>query len=133
MYGYGSLVYSYFWGELGLIVGWFWCRVCGISFGLNWEDIVAGGQGLFRDDFGSKTGVYRSCQGALWHAGAWKARCGVVGASSGMPGRGIHAVAWLGASSGTPGRGIHVVAWLGASSGTLRRGIPRYSVAPAQC
>ena len=40
-------------------------------------------------------------------------------ASSGMPGRGSHAVAWLGASSGTPGRGSHAVAWLGTSSGTL--------------
>ena len=101
--------------------------------GLNREDIIADGQGFFRDDFGSKTGVYRSCQGALWHAGAWKARCSVAGASSGTPGRGSHVVAWLGASSGTPGCGIHAVAWLGASSGTLWHGIPRYSVAPAQC
>ena len=23
LYGYGSLVYSYFWGDLGLFVGWF--------------------------------------------------------------------------------------------------------------
>ena len=29
--------------------------------------------------FGLKTGVYRSCQGALCHAGAWKPRCGVDG------------------------------------------------------
>ena len=29
---------------------------------------MAGGQGLFR----VKIGVYRSCQGALWHDGAWK-------------------------------------------------------------
>ena len=79
LYGYGSLIYSYFWGDLGLIIGWFWCRVCGILCGLNWEDIVAGGQGLFRDGFRSKTGVYRSCQGALWHAGAWKPRCGIAG------------------------------------------------------
>ena len=84
------------------------------TFGLNWEDIVAGGQGLFRDGFGSKTGVYRSCQG-----------------SSGTPLLGIHAVAWLGTSSGTPLRGIHAVAWLGATSGTPLRGIPRYGVAPA--
>ena len=27
-----------------------------------------------------------------------------------------------------PGRGIHAVAWLGTPSGTLWRGIPRYSV-----
>ena len=79
-----------------MIVGWFWCRVYGISCGLNWEDIFVGGQRLFWDDFESKTGVYRSCQGALWHTGAWKARCGVAGASSGTPGRGRHAVAWLG-------------------------------------
>ena len=47
------------------------------------------------------------------------ARTGAAQELSGMPGRGIHAVAWLGASSGMPGCGIHVVAWLGASSGTL--------------
>ena len=40
-------------------------------------------------------------------------------ASSGTPGRGSHAVAWLGASSGTMGRGIHAVAWLGTPSGKL--------------
>ena len=102
------MVYSYFWGDVGLIVGWFWCRVCGILSGLNWEDIVAGGQGLFRDDFGSKMARRRGS-----HVVAW------LGASSGTPGRGIHAVAWLGASSGTPGRGIHAVAWLGTPSGTL--------------
>ena len=56
--------------------------------GLNWEDIVAGGQGLFRDGFGSKTGVYRSCQGSLWHAGAWKPRCCVAGCILG------YAMAW---------------------------------------
>ena len=35
----------------------FWhvlCRVCSMFCGLNWEDFVAGGQGLFRDGFGSK-------------------------------------------------------------------------------
>ena len=35
----------------------FWhilCRVCGMFCGLNWEDIMAGGQGLFRDGFMSK-------------------------------------------------------------------------------
>ena len=46
--------------------------------GLNWEDIFIGGQVLFRDDFGSKTSVYRSYQVALWHAGEWKPRCGVA-------------------------------------------------------
>ena len=73
---------------LGLIVGWFWCRVYGISCGLNWEDIVAGEQGLFRDGFGSKTGVYRSCQGILWHAGAWKPRRSMAGCILG------YAIAW---------------------------------------
>ena len=116
MYGYGSLVYSYFWGELGLIVEWFWCRVCGISCGINWEDIVAGGQGLFRDDFGSKTGVYRSCQGILWHSGAWNPRRSMAGYLL------WHARAW------NPRRSV-----AGAPSGTPGRGIPRYSVAPTQC
>ena len=75
---------------------------CGMFCGLNWEDIVAGGQGLFRDGFGSKL----ACTGAAKEL-------------SGTSGCGSHAVAWLGASSGTPGSGIHVVAWLGAFSGTL--------------
>ena len=64
---------------LGLIVGWFYacfwhvlCLVCGMFCGLDWKVNVADGQGLFRDGFGSKIGVYRSCQGALWHTGAWK-------------------------------------------------------------
>ena len=62
------------------------CMVCKDGFGaviveyhLNWEDIVAGGQGLFRKGFGMKTCVYRSCQGILWHAGAWKPRRSVAG------------------------------------------------------
>ena len=46
--------YSYFWGDLGLIVGWFWRHVYGMFCGLEWEDIVADGQGLFQDGFGSK-------------------------------------------------------------------------------
>ena len=70
--------------------------------GLKWEDIVAGGQGLFRDGFGRKL----ACTGAAKEL-------------SGTPGRGSHVVAWLGASSGTPERGIHAVEWLGASSGML--------------
>ena len=111
-----KLVYSYFWGELGLIVGWFWCRVCGILRGLNWEDIVAGGQGLFRDGFGSKTGMYRSGQGILWHAKAWNPCRSVAGYLL------WHAGAW------NPRRSV-----AGAPSGTPGRGIPRYSVAPAQC
>ena len=87
--------------------------------GLNWEDIVAGGQGLFRDDFGQKlacTGAAKELSGTPGrgsHAVAW------LGASSGTPGHGSHSVSWLGASSGTPRCGIQVVAWLGASSGTL--------------
>ena len=47
--------------------------------GLNWEDIVIGAQVLFQDDFGSKSGVYRSYQVALWHAGPWKPRFGMAG------------------------------------------------------
>ena len=30
------------------------CHVYDMFCGLNWEDIVAGGKGLFRDGFGSK-------------------------------------------------------------------------------
>ena len=89
MYGYGSLVYSYFLGDLGLIVGWFWCRVFGILCGLNWEDVVAGGQGLIWDGFGLKL----ACTGAAKDL-------------SGTPVRGSHTIAWLGASSGTLLRGF---------------------------
>ena len=71
---------------LVLIVGWFYAKflTCLVPFlwhvlGLNWEDKVVGGQGLFRDGFGLKTDVYWSCQGALWHAGAWKPRYCVAG------------------------------------------------------
>ena len=56
-----------------------WYYVRGMFCGLNWEDNVVDGQGLFRDGFGSKTGVYRSYQGALWHANAWKPRYCVAG------------------------------------------------------
>ena len=42
-----------------------WYHVRGMFCGLNWEDNVAGGQELFRDGFGLKTGMYRRCQGAL--------------------------------------------------------------------
>ena len=38
----------------------FWhvlCSVCSMFCGFNWEDIVADGQGLFRNGFGSKWGV----------------------------------------------------------------------------
>ena len=36
------------------------CRVCGMFCGLNWEDIVAGGKGLFPGWFQVKT----ACTGA---------------------------------------------------------------------
>ena len=62
----------------------FWCHVRGMFCGLNWEDIVAGGQGLFRDGFGQKL----ACTEAAKEL-------------SGMSGRGSHVVAWLGAFSGT--------------------------------
>ena len=32
----------------------FLCRVYGMFCGLNWDDIVVGGKGLFRNCFGSK-------------------------------------------------------------------------------
>ena len=66
-----------------------WYHVRGMFCGLNWEDNVAGGQELFRDGFGSKTGVYRSAKELF-----------------GTPGHGSHAIAWLGASSGTLWRRI---------------------------
>ena len=50
--------YSYFWADFWIdcrmVLCHVLCRVCGMFCGLNWEDIVAGGQGLFRDGFGSK-------------------------------------------------------------------------------
>ena len=85
-----------------MIVGWFWFCLCGILCGLNWEDIVAGGHGLFRDGSGRKLACTRAAKEL-----------------SSTPGHGSHTVAWMGASSGTPGSGSHAVAWLGASSGTL--------------
>ena len=33
------------------------CRIYGMFCGLNWEDIVIGGKGLFRDGFESKCRV----------------------------------------------------------------------------
>ena len=59
----------------------------------------------------------KGCSGMV--SGRKRACTGAAKASSGTPGRGSHAVAWLGASPGTPGRGIHAVAWLGTPSGTL--------------
>ena len=61
--------------------------------------------------------VDKGCSGMI--SGRKRACTGAAKASSGTPGRGSHAVAWLGASSGTPGRGSHAVACLGTSSGTL--------------
>ena len=66
----------------------FWhvlCLVCGMFCGLNWEDIVADGQGLFQVGFGSIIDVYRSCQGALWHIGEWKPRYCVAGLKNCSP------------------------------------------------
>ena len=59
----------------------------------------------------------KGCSGMV--SGRKRACTEAAKASSGTPGGGSHAVAWLGASSGTPGRGSHAVAWLDASSGTL--------------
>ena len=80
---------------LVLIVGWFYAvfLVCLVPclWHVLWPQlggIVAGGEGLFRDGFGSKTSVYWSCQGALWHAGEWKSRCCVAGCILG------YAIAW---------------------------------------
>ena len=39
-----------------------WYHVRGMFCGLNWEDNVVGGQELFWDDFGSKTGMYQNFQ-----------------------------------------------------------------------
>ena len=46
------------------------CHVFGMFCGLNWEDNVAGGQGLLRDGFGSKlacTGAAKELSGTLVH------------------------------------------------------------------
>ena len=97
-----------------------WCRVCGMFCGLNWEDIVVGGQGLFRDGFGSKL----VCTGA-------------VNELSGMLVRGSHAIAWLGSKlqlSGTQLSGTHAIAWLGSKlqpSGMQLRVFPSNCVALA--
>ena len=79
------------------VFGMFCALFCGMFCGLNWEDIVADGQGLFRVGFESKIGVYRSCQGALWHAGAWKPRYCMAGLKNCSPQArnrvGFHAIA----------------------------------------
>ena len=102
-----KLVYSYFWDELRLIVGWFWCRVFGISCGLNWEDIVVGGQGLFRVENGRVSELPR----LLWHAVAWNPRRSVAGCLL------WHAVAWNPRRSVAGCHFWHAVAW----DSTLRR------------
>ena len=71
----------------------FWhvlCRVCGMFCDLNWEDIVAGGQGLFRDGFGSKL----ACTGAAKEL-------------SGTQLLGTHAIAWLGSKLQPSGTQLH--------------------------
>ena len=42
-----TLVYSYFWADFGIDYGMVLCHVYGMFCGLNWEDIVAGGKGMF--------------------------------------------------------------------------------------
>ena len=42
-------------------MGWFYGMFCG----LNWEDIVFGGKGLFRDGFGSKWRVLEQSRSSL--------------------------------------------------------------------
>ena len=44
-----------------LILGWFYAMFCG----LNWEDTVAGGKGLFRDVFESKWFVLKLLRTSL--------------------------------------------------------------------
>ena len=61
------------------VCGMFCALFFGMFCGLNWEDNVAGGQGLFRDGFGSKL----ACTGAAKEL-------------SGMLVHGSHAIAWLG-------------------------------------
>ena len=61
--------------------------------------------------------VDKGCSGMV--SGRKRACTGAAKASSGTPGRGSHAVAWLGASSSMSGHGSHAVAWLGTSSSNL--------------
>ena len=73
----------------------FWhvlCHVCDMFCGFNWEDNVAGGQGLFQDGFESKIGMYRSYQGALWHAVVWNPRYCVAGLKIAALG---YSIAWV--------------------------------------
>ena len=81
---------------------------------------MAGGQGLFRDGFGSKLACTRAAKEL-----------------SGTLVRGSHTIAWLGSKlqlSGMQLCGTHAIAWLGSKlqpSGTQLRGFPRNYVAPA--
>ena len=43
--------YSYFWVDFGIDCGMVLCHVYGMFCGLNWEDTVATGKGLFWDGF----------------------------------------------------------------------------------
>ena len=52
------------------------CRVCGMFYGLNWEDIVVGGKGLFLGRLRVKTmctGVTKELSGMLLHG--WARNC----------------------------------------------------------
>ena len=49
------------------------CRVCGMFYGLNWEDIVVGGKGLFLGRLRVKTmctGATKELSGMLLHGWA---------------------------------------------------------------
>ena len=54
--------YSYFWGDFGIDCRMVLCHVFGMFCGINLEDTVAGGQGLFRDGFGSKLACTRAAK-----------------------------------------------------------------------
>ena len=62
-----TLVYSYIWADFGIDCGMVLCHILGWFCGLNWEDIVAGGKGLFRDGFGSKWRVLELLRSSLAH------------------------------------------------------------------
>ena len=90
----------------------FWhvlCHVCGVFCCVNWEDLVAGGQGLFRDGFGSKFGVYRSCQAALWHAGVWKPCYCMAGLKFSTLG---YSIAWVSTQLRSPCILGYTIAWV---------------------
>ena len=81
----------------------FWhvlCRVCGMFCGLNWEDNVACGQGLFRDGFGSKL----ACTGAAKELSSTLVSKLQL---SGTPVRGTQAIVWLGSKLQPSGTQLH--------------------------